>query len=209
MFEPFPKLTRFSHDWTITEKIDGTNAQILITPPDASADWPREKLEQAAQFCLGSVHGFDIYAGSRKQMLTVKQDNYGFAKFVQQNAPQLISALGEGRHFGEWCGLGIQRNYGLPQKVFALFNTHRWAEADLPDRVTTVPVLETGYLDSPGGAADYALAELREKGSVFAPGFNNPEGVVMFHRPSQTAFKKTFDYDEQGKWAEKIEGRTA
>ena len=30
MFEPFPKLTRFSQDWTVTEKIDGSNAQIFI-----------------------------------------------------------------------------------------------------------------------------------------------------------------------------------
>lgn len=195
MFEPFPKLTRFSHDWIITEKIDGTNAQILIVPV---ADVPINETQE-----LAIIDGYAIYAGSRKQMLSPKQDNYGFAKFVQQNAEALITALGEGRHFGEWCGLGIQRRYDMDRKVFALFNVDRWAEQDLPEGVVTVPVLERGYFDNPGEAAQRALDNLKAWGSVFAPGFNNPEGVVMFHRPSQTLFKKTFDYDEQGKWAEK------
>jgi hypothetical protein len=29
----------------------------------------------------------------------------------------------------------------------------------------------------------------------------NPEGLVAFHRASGLLFKKTFEYDEAGKWA--------
>ena len=37
MFERFASLTRFSHGWTVTEKLDGTNACVLIVP---QAEWP-------------------------------------------------------------------------------------------------------------------------------------------------------------------------
>jgi hypothetical protein len=57
-------------------------------------------------------------------------------------------------------------------------------------------------MDNPGESAAAALALLKDRGSLFAPGFDNPEGIVMRHGPSGTLFKKTFDYDEAGKWAE-------
>lgn len=207
MFEPFPKLTRFSHDWTITEKIDGTNAQILIVS-DANPDaLPLASEEmQAAQ--LGSGHGFGIYAGSRNRFLTVgKGDNHSFAQFVQERAPELISTLGEGRHYGEWYGGGIgPRQYGLSkgEKRFALFNASRWTGVELPDRVDVVPVLYQGYLEQ-SRTFDDCLEALRIGGSHIAPGFMNPEGIVMYHGPSRTLFKRTFEYDELGKWAENQE----
>lgn len=193
MFEKFPSLTRFSHGWTITEKLDGTNAQVIITTDEGHDD-----------YCLGSTSdGVRVFAGSRTRLITPENDNYGFARFVSENIGPMIELLGEGRHFGEWVGKGVnKRGYGLGQKVFALFNTHRWTGAKLPDRVTVVPVLAEGYLDNPGGAAMGAMSMLKANGSVFAPGFMDPEGVVMRHGPSGTIFKKTFDYDEQGKWAE-------
>lgn len=200
MFEKFPKLTRFSHDWIISEKIDGTNAQIVIVPEVNPEALPI--MMDEGKYILGHHDGHYIFAGSRKNLLTRTTDNHGFAKFVDENGPELIAKLGEGRHFGEWCGLGIQRNYGLDHKVFALFNTTRWTGADLPEGVSVVPVLLQGYMDNPGSAAKAALSELAVTGSVFAPGFLNAEGVVMRHGPSGTLFKKTFDYDDAGKWAE-------
>ena len=197
MFEPFPKLTRFSHDWTITEKIDGTNAQILILP----AGDPR--LDTCGGPAIGTdINDLTVIAGSRTRLLTPEDDNYGFAKWVQRNATELVG-LGEGRHFGEWCGLGINRNYSLKEKRFALFNALRWTDnPDKPECVDVVPTLGSGYFDNPGQAAASILADLKQDGSVYSPGFMKPEGVVMYHRPSNTLFKKTFDYDEAGKWAE-------
>ena len=197
MFVKFPSLTRFSHDWTITEKIDGTNGQIIIDPLMSADDKPVRD-----EFSLGEFNGLHILAGSRNRLIHCGCDNMGFARFVSKSAEDLIRALGEGRHYGEWCGRGIQRTYGLDRKLFALFNTHRWTGVDLPDHVTVVPVLAEGYMDNPGGAAIGAMAMMKQNGSVFAPGFMDPEGVVMRHGPSGTVFKKTFDYDEQGKWAE-------
>lgn len=207
MFISFPKLTRFSHDWVITEKLDGSNAQVLIVNNDEAG---LANVNPLSFLFSDEETGLTVMAGSRNKLLdTSKQgDHMGFAKFVQANAKDFVEKLGEGRHYGEWLGLGIQRNYGLPEKRFVLFNTARWEGKELPDRVDVVPVLAQGYFDDPGLAAKQALDLLKEEGSRYAPGFSNPEGVVMLHRPSQTLFKKTFDYDEKGKWAENQERKS-
>lgn len=183
MFESFPKLTRFSQDWTVTEKIDGSNAQIFI-----------------------SEEG-EIKAGSRKRFLepTKQGDNMGFAKWVYANAQALILLLGPGRHFGEWWGQGIQRGYDLKEKRFSLFNVSRWKEEEVNHipGLHVVPSFAIGeYYDNPGAPFQVFLNKLHDGGSLAAPGYMNPEGIVMFHGRSNTGFKKTFDYDEKGKWAE-------
>jgi hypothetical protein len=205
MFQRFPSLTRFSHDWTITEKIDGINACVIILPKDVEDDGTVAILEVRGP--NGAI--YKLYAQSRNNLIYPDKDNAGFATWVRANAKALVEILGEGRHFGEWCGAGIQRRYGLTTKKFALFNTKRWgALANHPEggllggALTAVPVLAEGYMDNPGAMAIDCMSKLLSGGSRFAPGFLDPEGVVMRHGPSGTVFKKTFDYDEQGKWAE-------
>lgn len=207
MFEKFPSLTRFSHGWTITEKLDGTNAAVVIVH-ESHEGIQRTPIEQE----IARFGELVVFAQSRSKLITPGKstDNHGFARFVQDNAEELVAKLGEGRHFGEWVGPGIgKRHYNLKEKQFALFNAMRWGTADLPERVTTVPELAHGYMENPGQQALISMKMLKDYGSSFGPrdsnncGFGNPEGVVMYHAPSNTAFKKTFDYDEQGKWADK------
>jgi hypothetical protein len=210
MFRAFPSLTRFSHGWTVTEKLDGSNSQVVIVPetePDENGRLPREAYNDSI---LGEHEGLLIFACSRKRLINLGQDNYGFARFVHDNADEIIAKLGEGRHFGEWVGKGVNaRGYNLDQKRFVLFNTHRWTGADLPERVDVVPVLFEGYLGEPGAEFATIMEDLKFAGSVYAPGYLDPEGIVMLHGPSRTLFKKTFDYDEQGKWAENEARRNA
>lgn len=201
MFERFASLTRFSHGWTVTEKIDGTNACVMVVKQDPEAELPEN--------LVASVDGFDVFAQSRNGLITPQRDNAGFARFVYDNAEALVETLGEGRHFGEWAGSGIQRRYNMNKKVFALFNAGRWgALRGHPDggliggQLTSVPVLAEGYMGEPGAEFARLMDDLKANGSRFAPGFMDPEGIVMRHGPSGTLFKKTFDYDEQGKWAE-------
>lgn len=210
MFEKFPSLTRFSHGWTITEKLDGTNACVLIVPIIGGLITDPVTDQRRGIFDGGLIwhdENFAVFAQSRKKLITPTDDNAGFARFVLDNAPALVETLGEGRHFGEWVGKGInKRQYGLPYKAFALFNTTRWDEPArqglLPERVTVVPTLASGYMGEPGAEFARLMDDLKANGSRFAPGFMDPEGIVMRHGPSGTLFKKTFDYDEQGKWAE-------
>jgi hypothetical protein len=189
-FQPFSKIARFSRDIVITEKIDGTNAQLLIV---ADFDPLIETGEPVA-----TNGNLSMFAGSRNRWLTPgKLDNYGFAGWAAEHAEELF-ALGEGRHFGEWWGKGIQRGYGEDRKRFSLFNTHRWRWKDSrPECCDVVPVLYQGIMDQ--RHIEGAL-ELLKHGSVAATASGSKaEGIVIFHTASGTLFKKTIEHDESPK----------
>ena len=169
-FQSFQKIARLSRDCIITEKIDGTNAQILITDDGL------------------------MLTGSRNRWITPQNDNYGFAKWVEQNKEELLK-LGPGRHFGEWWGCGIQRKYDLSERRFSLFG--RIKALEIPSCVHVVPQLYEGLFDTK--SIEMILETLKLNGSVAAPGFMKPEGIVIFHKASGTLFKKTIENDEQPK----------
>jgi len=199
-FKPFPKLSRWSRDIMITEKIDGTNASIHIRP------YGQEDYDPALDIAVQTGSGaFTIRAGSRTRWISPGDDNYSFAGWVHSNAADL-ARLGAGHHFGEWWGRGVQRNYSQSRKRFSLFNAGRWAapgkcvldgQESPPECCDVVPVLYSG----PNYQADIekTVRQLRELGSVAAPGFMQPEGIVIFHSASQTSYKKTITHDESPK----------
>jgi hypothetical protein len=180
-FRPFQKIARLSRDIIITEKIDGTNGVIFI--PDV--------IEQ-------TTLGYEpIYAGSRNRWVTPgKQDNHGFAAWVYLFAHELIDGLGPGYHFGEWWGQGIQRGYGMQEKRFSLFNPFRY-KVPLSGIFSVVPILYEGAFSEAN--IIFILGELQERGSSAAPGFMDPEGIVIYHTASKTLFKKTIIGDEKPK----------
>lgn len=191
-FKGFPKIPRWSRDLVVTEKIDGTNGQIVIIDKIANP-------EETGPFiwddgCIG------ILAGSRTRWLTLDQDNFGFARWVAEHGRELLT-LGYGHHFGEWYGHGIQRNYGLKEKRFALFNVKKWASHEnRPGCCDVVPVIASGALMSASGnLIETSMNLLQTRGSYLVPGFMNPEGVVIYHTAGNILFKKTFKNDEKGK----------
>lgn len=159
--------------FVITEKIDGTNAQIVITE-DGS-----------------------IYPASRSRYITLEDDNYGFAKWVEENKEDLLS-LGEGHHYGEWAGEGIQKNpHNLKGKHLFLFNTNRWGEhnPNTPKCCEVVPIILTGDGFS---TMDKAMEILLENGS-FIGDCGEPEGVVGYSTFLKIYQKCTFK-SPNGKW---------
>lgn len=171
-FESFKKIPRLFRECIITEKLDGTNAQILIPDNDFEP----------------------ILVGSRNRWITPGKttDNYGFAVFVENNKDAL-RRLGPGRHFGEWWGVGIARGYNLTERRWSLFNTSKPLPEGLPSNVYQVPVLATIEFNTNRIALELGL--LQASGSHAAPGYMNPEGVVVFHKASGQLFKYTFDGD--------------
>jgi hypothetical protein len=170
-FEAFPKIPRLSAGGcVITEKIDGTNGQIHV-------------LEDGR-----------VLAASRSRYVTPEADNFDFAAWVKAHEDEL-RMLGPGRHYGEWWGVGIQRRYGLSERRFSLFNVDRWRDgrAPRPACCGVVPILYAGPFS--GEAIDGVMAKLAAEGSVVAPGFMKPEGIVIFHPASRTLFKRTFGTD--------------
>jgi hypothetical protein len=187
-FTAWPKIARLNRDIVITEKIDGTNAAIHIVPEfDDPAALPEN---------------WQVVAQSRTRLITPEADNFGFAGWVKANRERLIAALGPGLHFGEWWGLGIQRGYGLTERRFSLFNTARYGGIDfgadfgLPN-MAAVPVLYEGKFDQ--GWINGRLDVLASTGSRAAPGFMQPEGIVVYHTASRTMFKVTVEGDEKPK----------
>lgn len=188
-FIEFPKMARLSRECIVTEKIDGTNAQILITEDG------------------------EMFVGSRTRWITPDQDNHGFARWCSDHREELMM-LGPGRHFGEWWGSGIQRGYGLAkgEKRLSLFNVSRWClHGETPKQIPTadprvtkmqdvlppccglVPVLTRGEFSTSLAVSE--LHWLRLNGSVASPGFMNPEGIVVFHVAANVGFKKTLEKD--------------
>jgi len=198
-FKEFGKIARMSRNMVITEKIDGTNAQIYIKTLEGL---PEDDLN-----CLVQKDGLAMFAGSRNRWITPEADNMGFARWAREHAEELF-LLGEGRHFGEWWGRGIQKRYSQTEteKHFSLFNTKKWltdfdnTKPLCPSCCRVVPVLYRGLFNTQKmqDIMDWLLLA----GSAASTGCHNPEGVVIYHEARDCFFKKTYENDA-GKWAEK------
>lgn len=198
-FKEWPKTPRLLRNITITEKIDGTNAAIGIVQVDAGAETDSPDPSIIAYITTSDAL-MGVYAQSRSRLITPGKstDNYGFAGWVQSHAAELVELLGEGLHFGEWWGNGIQRKYGMSEKWFSLFNTARYAELETDLNLSVVPVLYAGPNDT--AEVEMALHKLRVGGSVAAPGFMNPEGICVYQAASRQISKVTLDHNDAGKW---------
>lgn len=163
-FRKFPKISRLENlTYTITEKLDGTNAVVHVSY--VKDDNPT----------LGKV----LRAGSRKQWLDEKRDNHGFYKFVCENAA-LLYRLDPGYHYGEFIGPGIQRKYQTKSGKSELYFFDLRLEERFRDSevIHTVPLLETHSLSVPW--KDFYLAHKANPSQI--DGVTPKEGV-MIHIP--------------------------
>lgn len=200
-FTPWPKTPRLFRDIIITEKLDGTNAGIHIERLLPVSEllfsvWPLRPEEVYAD-----GHIWRVTAQSRKRLIEPGNDNAGFAAWVRENAADLVLVLGEGLHFGEWWGQKIGRHYGLTERRFSLFNTHKWRDLHAcvgGALVESVPVLYQGPFSET--EIKHWLRNLAQFGSVAVPGFANPEGICVWHSQTRTVFKVTLDNYDAGKW---------
>lgn len=199
-FKPWGSTTRENKNKTITEKLDGTNA------------------------CIVAQDG-KVTAQSRKRIITPDDDNYGFARWVYDNAGALLDTLGYGYHYGEWYGEGIQKNpLGVEGKRFALFHPTKYNEKngyDLEkvDGLETVPLLHHGPCDVwtiPNIMQDLNIYGSKVKGAktqdMFSsvPGLEGTscvyskaakaEGIIIWNNETRTRTKMLLDNDAFHKW---------
>ena len=213
-FKSWGKIPRLSKSTvSITEKIDGTNACVVIMPHCVT---PVHLVDREGAIDVQEVNGqtYAIGAQSRNKLIFPGKntDNAGFAGWVAENAEELIKLLGPGYHYGEWWGQGIQRGYGLDHKVFSLFNTHVWGKKaqgiesfltranDI--NLSVVPELYIGPLDS--AALDEVCSDLRQLGSVAASKEGNTakapaEGVILYHHDLKAYHKVLLENDDRHK----------
>lgn len=169
-FKPWSKIPRGGTETVvISEKLNGTNSCIIIQE--------------------GSIVGCQ----SRNRIITEEDDNFGFAKWVGKNINEL-ETLGDGYHYGEWAGQGIQKNpLSLEDKQLFLFNTARWnpKNPNLPKCCRVVPLLYKGAIDA--NTVQVVMAELTQNRSY------NPEGVIVWYNKSRRFEKYTYK-TPNGKW---------
>lgn len=200
-FKEWPKTPRLNRDMVVTEKIDGTNAAVVVLP--SAPKYDQAVFLDEAVVVQTSAGPMIVAAQSRKRLIKPGKttDNAGFARWVRDNAYCLTQTLGEGYHYGEWWGKGIQSGYGQETKRFSLFNVNRYAGVeDAEIGLDLVPVLYEGPFDT--AKVNDIVADLRANGSKAAPG-QKAEGVVVFHVASGSVFKATCEKDESPKGANK------
>ena len=194
---PFPKISRWNRNITITEKIDGSNGAIGIKQLSVAGLIDEDNgMPPGTVLVDGTL--YQVYAQSRNRIVTIGDNHFGFAQWVEDNKRGLVETLGEGLHFGEWWGSKIGRGYGCSkgERYFSLFNTSRWnAEntSSVPG-LTTTPILYEGMMNH--YMIEIAASNLRKNGSKAKPGFMMPEGIVIFHTASNHMFKITLENDE-------------
>lgn len=164
-FKAWPKIPRLTNEiFHITEKIDGTNACIVISELNV------------------------LFTQSRKQFITPAKDNHGFARWAYENQETLIKDLGPGYHFGEWWGSGIQRGYGLTEKRFSLFNPTKQSSI-----CHNIPILVSCNSPSLEFEIAMLKKTMIANGSYVAPGFKKPEGLIIYGEQSKCYWKILFD----------------
>ena len=173
-FKAWGKIPRFENEeYCFREKIDGTNGCVLVLDQD-------HELLQGALFAepIEQIGRDYIWAQSRTRFVHPGDDNFGFAGWVREHAAELVK-LGQGYHYGEWWGRGIQRGYEQTDRHFSLF----YYPTALPtDVVRHVPTIKAGSLAE-------ARQVLIDGGSLAQPGFMQPEGVVMYASAAKVYYK--------------------
>lgn len=182
-FKAWPKIPRGSQETiSITEKIDGTNACIIIEHGVIIGAQSRNRMLTDFTLFNGLIHGGD--------------DNYGFAKWVIENQAEL-GKLGDGYHYGEWAGEGIQNNpHNIVGKKFFLFNSDRWRDGrqQRPAGVECVRILYEGEQHQHTIEDVMMLLKMTAEEAGY-----KPEGIVVWYRNAKRYEKFTFEFSK-GKW---------
>jgi hypothetical protein len=189
IFRHWPKIPRLENEiYHISEKIDGTNACVVIQPYD-----PTKTKEY---LYINPDYSYGVAAQSRTCLIYPNKDNYDFAKWVQNNAKQLITDLGPGYHFGEWWGLGINRGYGLNHKRFSLFNPTKKSSVchNVPLLISNNEEINKWLQESPLTLQiKYWKEQFKLNGSYAAPGYMHPEGLMIYAEKANTYWKVIID----------------
>lgn len=194
-FKEWPKIPRGgpNETVTITEKIDGTNACVIVA-----------KYDNGMPYVAGAQSRTQLlWSQEDGGLIIIHGDNYGFGKWTRDHLDELAQ-LGEGYHYGEWAGEGIQKNHhNIKGKKFFLFNYERWRDGrqERPTCCECVPVLYEGpaYIED-GDGGIHAISFVMDKlWNDAKEGGWYPEGIVVWYHKSRRYEKHTFE-NAEGKW---------
>lgn len=209
-FAPFPKISRLFRPFVVTEKIDGTNASVhvledgrvlaasrtrWITPEADNHGFARwvEEHEEELRVGLGVGSHYGEWWGSGIQRrYGLKEKRFSLFNTARWGDDAVRPA----------CCHVVPVLYDTVALQVSLDSGEIAAAA--PSAFPGLPEIDpsgTHVLvhNMAGIGLEGALRRLRTQGSVAAPGFMRPEGVVIFHAASSTLFKVTLEGDEAPK----------
>lgn len=189
MFKPFPKITRYTRPRLghITEKMDGTNACVIVEGGQVVGAQSRNRLLTSLSHNSFGEPFFQDHG-----------ENHGFAHWVKTNKDKL-ALLGDGYHYGEWCGPGINGNrHNLTEKVFYHFNPFRYRDTDFKEYEAGISFVRVLF---EGEITDEVVKRTAEAHwDSIHDVFYKPEGVMIYYHDFKTTLKFTYDNPE-GKWS--------
>ena len=201
---------------TLTEKLDGHTAMIhiervrrsrllratLVSDSDVVTQVPAKMDDYSGVTRRTEV--WRVWAQNQTRPLSRHHDMSGLAAWVEDHARELVATLGPGVHSGTWWGYKIRRGYGLPvgDRRFSLFNTARWRYLDgsqVPG-LYCVPILWQGLLTPEGLVTPETLRheKLGMKESLAVPGYEHPQGVILYHHDGNMMFQYLFEGSKHG-----------
>lgn len=210
-FVPFPKISRLFRPIVVTEKIDGTNASVhvledgrvlaasrtrWVTPDRDNHGFARWVLEHEEELRTGlgiGAHFGEWWGAGIGRRYGLKEKRFSLFNtsrwsddVVRPACCHVVPVLHD--------TVAIQASLDSGEIAAA---AARPAIQGLPEVDPWDPRMLVHNMAGIG--LEGALRWLRTQGSVAAPGFMKPEGVVIFHSASGSLFKVTLEGDEAPK----------
>jgi hypothetical protein len=227
-FHEWPKIGRLNRDVVITEKIDGTNAAIgiisemdgyrvyaqsrtrIITPDNdnyAFAAWVQKNAAVLIEALGVGLHFGEWWGVGIARNYGLSERRFSLFNTAKWGAGEGAVALEKARaqgvaiysvpvlYTGPWTGVFGYIDATQPAKETPGQNLP-WLTAE---QMGGWEGVQDQPNPRPRFAPSFILEYLARVGSQAAPGFAKPEGVVVFHRASNTCFKATVEHDDEWK----------
>lgn len=206
--KPWNRIPWLFSDVILTEKLDGHTAMIhiervkrlprsrvsLVRPTDVVVSHPAKMDDYTGKTARTEV--WRVWAQNQVRPLQVNHDMSGLAAWVDRHAAELVRVLGPGVHSGTWWGYKIRRGYGLfpDDRRFSLFNTERWSHLNgtqVPG-LYCAPILWQDTLGPDTLKQFLRVLDRASKMSAAVPGWECPQGVILYHRDGNMMFQYLF-----------------
>lgn len=218
-FVGWPKISRLNRDICITEKIDGTNGAIGITLDGIVYAQNRNRILTPQDDQFGFARWVEIHSDALREHLGPGLhfgEWWGVAINRGYDLSERRFSLFNVKRWGQ-DSLGLLALAALRDRGAAVYTVPVLYEGPWTNTLGYVngetgeffkpdaghdpawPEVEGQPNPRPRFAPNFAIEWLKRVGSQAAPGFMNPEGIVVYHKAGDICFKATCHRDEEWK----------
>jgi hypothetical protein len=208
-FQPNPKMPRLFRDVICSEKIDGTSSCVIVQPDGTVQAGSKNRLLTLEQdnfgFCafvkahedelrgLGvGLHRGEFWGSGINRGYGCKNGERHFSLFNVSRFNRQVWEENEAARVAREAEMAKRRSQPMVIPGPCLFTPP-------PACCEVVPVLSRGIFSTT--CVNDCLDRLKRQGSVAMPGYDNPEGLVLFMESSGHLYKVTLENDGKAKGA--------